>query len=431
MPVWEAGVRAQERRAATILHADLDAFYASVEQLLDPSLAGRPIAVGAGVVLAASYEARAYGVRAGMAGWMARRLCPGIRFVGGHFREYERLGDAVIEVLRDFTPVVERVSIDEAFCDVSGALHLFGPPGDIAAAIRGRVRTEIGLALSIGVARTKHLAKVASQVAKPDGLVVVDPERERAFLGPLPVALLWGVGPATEARLADVGIRTVGDLAGASTPVLERLLGRAAGAKLSARAVNVDPRRVVTTGRAASVGAQAALGRRTLEPDLLRTTLGYLSDRVGSRLRTARRAGRTVTVRVRFPGMRSVTRSITVPVAVSATLTLAEVATELAWTAVADHPAEGEVTLLAVSVANLVDEPALQLELPLGVHDRHRPGTTTGAARWSVDRSIDAVRSRFGRESVGYAGTVFSDLSGSGGVPDAFRELAERRLSDE
>src|SRR2546425_3028417 len=161
---------------ATILHADLDAFYASVEQLLDPSLMGTPIAVGGGVVLAASYEAKAYGVSAGMAGWRARRLCPGLRFVGGHFREYQRLGDEVIDVLRDYTPLVERISIDEAFLDVAGSVHLFGPPGDIAAIIRRRVRDEIGLPVSVGVARTKHLAKVASQVAKPDGLVVVGPE---------------------------------------------------------------------------------------------------------------------------------------------------------------------------------------------------------------------------------------------------------------
>src|SRR5438552_9717316 len=169
---------------ATILHADLDAFYASVEQLLDPHLRGRPVAVGGGVVLAASYEAKAFGVGAGMPGWRARRLCPGLRFVGGHFREYQRLGDEVIDVLRDYTPLVERISIDEAFLDVAGSVHLFGPPGDIAAIIRQRVRDEIGLPVSVGVARTKHLAKVASQVAKPDGLVVVQPERGLEFLHP-------------------------------------------------------------------------------------------------------------------------------------------------------------------------------------------------------------------------------------------------------
>jgi DNA polymerase IV len=184
---------------ATILHADLDAFYASVEQLLDQSLRGKPIAVGGGVVLAASYEARAFGIRAGMPGRRARELCPQLIFVGGHFQDYQRLGDAAIKVLNDFTPLVERISIDEAFADVAGCTHLFGPPAEIAAAIRHRVRAELGLPISVGVARTKHLAKIASQAAKPDGLMIVDPHAELDFLHALPVELMWGVGPATKA----------------------------------------------------------------------------------------------------------------------------------------------------------------------------------------------------------------------------------------
>src|SRR5437868_6597054 len=199
--------------AATILHADLDAFYASVEQLLDPSLRGRPLAVGGGVVLAASYEAKAFGVHGGMPGRKARELCPQLVFVGGHFGEYQRLGDAAIKVLGDFTPLVERISIDEAFADVAGCTHLFGTPAEIASAIRKRVRTELGLPISVGVARTKHLAKIASQVAKPDGLVVVDPETEIEFLHGLPVELMWGVGPATQGRLAKIGVLTIGQLA--------------------------------------------------------------------------------------------------------------------------------------------------------------------------------------------------------------------------
>src|ERR1700750_3343368 len=198
---------------ATILHADLDAFYASVEQLLDPSLRGKPIAVGGGVVLAASYEAKAFGVHGGMPGRKARELCPQLIFVGGHFSEFQRLGDAAIKVLGDFTPLVERISIDEAFADVAGCTHLFGTPAEIAVAIRRRVRSELGLPISIGVARTKHLAKIASQVAKPDGLVVVDPDNEIAFLHDLPVGLMWGVGPATKARLARIGVQTIGQLA--------------------------------------------------------------------------------------------------------------------------------------------------------------------------------------------------------------------------
>jgi DNA polymerase IV len=408
-------VAAPARGAATILHADLDAFYASVEQLLDPALANRPIAVGGGVVLAASYEARKVGVRAGIPGWRARALCPSIQFVGGHFREYQRLGDAVIRVFYDFTPLVERISIDEAFLDVAGAVRLFGSPTEIAAAIRRRVRSEIGLPVSIGVARTKHLAKVASQVAKPDGLVVVEQAAEQAFLDPLPVDLIWGVGPVTSARLAESGIRTVGDLAATGSPILEAVLGRAAGAKLAQLSANVDPRPVHEPARAKSVGAQSALGRRTVSPELLRETIGYLADRVAGRLRGAHQAGRTVTVRVRFTGLRSVTRSLTLPVPVSATLTLTEIGVQLARSALDDHPAEREITLLAVSVSNLRDQHSFQPELE----------NSTGDKRWGVDRSMDAVRDKFGRSAVGYATVVFS---GADRVPDEFRELAEKEL---
>jgi len=412
-------------RAATILHADLDAFYASVEQLLDPSLRGRPIAVGGSVVLAASYDARARGVQAGMAGWKARQLCPDLQFVGGHFDEYQRLGDQVIDVLGDFTPLVERVSIDEAFCDVAGALHLFGPPRDIGIAIRERVQREIGLPLSIGVARTKHLAKIASQVAKPDGLVVVEPDAERGFLEPLPVGLIWGVGPSSRERLAAAGIRTIGDLAEAPDAFMERLFGRAVGHKLVSLAANDDPRKVERRGKTASVGAQAALGRTRATPELLRSTFGHLADRVAGRLRAASRAGRTVTVRVRFPDFHSVTRSVTLPLGITSTLSLTELATELTQGALADHRDEPEVTLLAISVGNLTQAHALQLELPLGLDDEHRPGTAAGSARWRVDRAFDEVRDRFGRHSIGYATVVFSDAER---VPDAFRELAERHL---
>ncbi|MGH9094997.1 MAG: DNA polymerase IV [Acidimicrobiales bacterium] len=412
-------------RAATILHADLDAFYASVEQLLDPSLSSRPVAVGGGVVLAASYEARADGVRAGMPGWMARQLCPGIRFVGGHFREYQRLGDQVVAVFHDFTPQVERVSIDEAFLQVAGAVHLFGPPVEIAAAIRRRVRAEIGLPVSVGVARTKHLAKVASQVAKPDGLVVVQPEEESAFLDPLPVGLIWGIGPVTRDRLASLGIRTIGQLAATGSPILVHVLGAAAGSKLASLSANVDPRQVEKPRPAKSVGAQSALGRRAATPELLRETLGYLGDRVAGRLRRAQRAGRTITVRVRFTQMRSVTRSLTFPVAISSTLTVTEVATQLATATLADHPSERDITLLGVSVSNLAGEQSLQLEMPLSLDgELHRPGAPGGVARWAVDRSVDAVRAKFGDTAVGYASVVFSGVDR---VPEEFRELAEHR----
>ena len=244
-------------RRPTVLHADLDAFYASVEQLLDPTLRGKPVAVGSGVVLAASYEAKAFGVGAGMPAWRAKRLCPGLRFAGGHFGEYQRLGDQVMEVFRDFTPIVERVSIDEAFLDVAGSVHLFGQPAEIAAAIRRRVRIEIGLAVSIGIARTKHLAKVASQVAKPDGLIVVEPDRELQFLHPLPVELIWGVGPATRARLADTGIHTIGDLASTPGPLLQSLLGQVVGDKLGLLCSQPRP-------KAGRDGPSGVVGRRAI-----------------------------------------------------------------------------------------------------------------------------------------------------------------------
>jgi DNA polymerase IV len=409
---------------ATILHADLDAFYASVEQLLDPSLRGKAIAVGDGVVLAASYEARRCGVRAGMAGWAARKLCPNLRLVGGHFREYQRLANQVMQVFYDFTPLVERISIDEAFLEVKGATHLFGPPSRIAAEIRRRVRAEIGLPVSVGVARTKHLAKVASRVAKPDGVVVVEPWREREFLAPLPVGLIWGVGPVTEARLAGRGIRTIGDLTTVSSPVLQQLLGAASGAKLAALSANIDPRAIETARRAKSIGAQAALGARPATADVVGETIGYLTDRAGSRLRGAHRAARTLTVRIRFTGLRSVTRSVTLAAGLSSTLTLTNIGVQLASEALADHPTERQITLLGVSLSNLIEEPPLQLELPLALPDQGlRPGSIVGSARWGVDRSVDAIREKFGRKAIGYARVVFSGVDR---VPEEFRELAER-----
>src|SRR5690349_14097926 len=315
--------------SATILHADLDAFYASVEQLLDPSLRGKPIAVGGGVVLAASYEAKAFGVSGGMPGRRARELCPQLIFVDGHFREYQRLGDAAISVLGDFTPQVERISIDEAFADVAGCTHLFGTPAEIAGSIRRRVRTELGLPISVGVARTKHLAKIASQVAKPDGLVVVDPGNELAFLHDLPVDLMWGVGPATRARLAGIEVHTIGQLARLPGWSLERLLGRAAGEKLTALAWNRDPRQIKTHRRSHSAGAQSALGRKPAEESVFRPALLHLADRVATRLRASARPGRTVTVRVRFADMRAVTRAVTLDAPIPATSMLAEIAEEL------------------------------------------------------------------------------------------------------
>jgi DNA polymerase IV len=411
---------------ATILHADLDAFYASVEQLLDPSLRGKPIAVGGGVVLAASYEAKAFGIHSGMAGRRAQQLCPQLIFVGGHFKDYQRLGDAAMQVVGDFTPLVERISIDEAFADVAGCTHLFGQPSDIAKEIRRRVRAELGLPISIGVARTKHLAKIASQVAKPDGLVVVDPATELDFLHDLPVELMWGVGPVTTARLAEIGVLTIGQLAEMPGGSLERLLGRAAGEKLTALAWNRDPREIKPHRRARSAGAQSAIGRKPAEECVFRPTLRHLADRVGTRLRAKSRPGRTVTVRVRFADLRSVTRRVTLPASISATVILAEIAEDLVRAVLAHHPDEKTISLLAISVSNLEKHAVVQLELPLELEDEgRRPGTKRGMARWMADRAIDTIRDRFGWEAVGY-GSVALEISRS--VPDEFRELAEKDL---
>jgi DNA polymerase-4 len=411
---------------ATILHADLDAFYASVEQMLDPTLRGKPIAVGGGVVLAASYEAKAFGVYGGMPGRRARELCPGLIFVDGHFKDYQRLGDAAIKVLGDFTPLVERISIDEAFADVKGCTHLFGPPAEIARTIRRRVRDELGLPISVGVARTKHLAKIASQVAKPDGLVVVDPANELDFLHDLPVEMMWGVGPATRARLAAIGVTTIGELARTPGRSLTGLLGPAAGDKLAALAWNRDPRAIRTQPRAHSAGAQSALGKRPATQAVIRPTLRHLADRVGSRLRAKALAGRTVTVRVRFADLRSVTRALTLGAPIAATAILAEVAEDLVQGVLRDHPRERTISLLAISVSHLAKYEAVQMEFTLGLADeRRRPGSQRGAARFMADRAVDKIRGRFGWEAVGYASVA---LDKRRSVPDAFRELAEKEL---
>lgn len=411
---------------ATILHADLDAFYASVEQMLNPSLKGKPIAVGGGIVLACSYEAKKFGVRGAMSGREAKKLCPELIFVEGHFKEYQRLGDAAIAILDDYTPLVERISIDEAFADVAGTAHLFGPPLQVAQIVRRRVRDEVGLPISIGVARTKHLAKIGSQVAKPDGLCFIDPRTEFDFLHDLPVGLMWGVGPKTEARLAGIGVTTIGQLAATPGQSLERLLGPAASEKLKALSFNRDPRSIDMDRRARSAGAQAALGRKLPIPSVIRPTLRMLADRICSRLRAKSLAGRCVTVRVRFADMHAITRSLTLDAPVAATGTVTEIAEDLVATALSDHIGERYITLLAISVSHLAYQPVLQLELSMGLSgEARRPGTKRGASRWMADKAMDKVRDRFGWEAIGYGNVV---LEGVRSVPDGFRELAEKEL---
>lgn len=412
--------------AATILHADLDAFYASVEQLLDPSLRGKAIVVGGGVVLAASYEAKAYGVRGGMTGRKARELCPHLLFVPGRFSEYQRLGDAAIRIIGDFTPLVERLSIDEAFADVAGCERLFGPPLAIATEIRRRVREELGLPISIGVARTKHLAKIASQVAKPDGLLVVDPKKELAFLHDRPVDLMWGVGPVTNSRLAAIGVHTIGQLARMPGGRLERLLGHALGDKLSALAWNRDPRQIRTRHRAHSAGAQSALGRAPATEMVCKQTLWYLADRIGTRLRAKSLSARTVTVRVRFADLRSVTRSQTLTAPVCATAMIAEHAESLVRSVLFQYSEEKVVSLLGISASNLVTSPVVQMELSFASGDeKRRPGTKQGDARSAADKAVDKVRDRFGWKSIGYGAIGLGTLRS---VPDGFRRLAEKEL---
>ena len=410
----------------TILHADLDAFYASVEQLLDPGLRGKPIAVGGGVVLAASYEAKALGVQSGMSGRNARELCPRLIFVNGHFNEYQRLGDAAIKIVGDYTPLVERISIDEAFADVAGCTHLFGPPAEIARKIRRRVRIELGLPISVGVARTKHLAKIASQVAKPDGLVVVDPSIELAFLHDLPVELMWGVGPVTKLRLAEVGVHTIGQLAKLPGRSLERLLGAAAGDKLTALSWNRDPREINTHRRAGSAGAQSALGIKPAQERVFRPALRHLADRIGARLRARSLYVRTVSIRVRFADFRSVTRSVTFDTPISATTALAEIAERLVRGVLAQYPHKTEISLLGISVSHFTSDSDLQPALPLGLdHPGQRHGSERVAMRCAADLAVDTIRERFGWEAIGF-GSVMLNLPGA--VPDEFRELAEKEL---
>jgi len=368
---------------ATILHADLDAFYASVEQRDDPLLRGRPVIVGAGVVLAASYEARAHGVRTAMSGTTARRLCPQAIVVGPRMSAYSDASKAVYRVFDDTTPLVEGLSIDEAFLDVRGMERISGTPLEIAVQLRQKVRERVGLPITVGVARTKFLAKVASGVAKPDGLLVVPPDRELAFLHPLPVERLWGVGPVTSSRLGEQGITTVGEVARLGETALVSLLGRASGRHLHALAHNRDPRPVRVGRRRGSVGAQRALGRSAKSADAIDASLVGLVDRVTRRLRAAGRAGRTVVLRLRFDDFTRATRSHTLPHATAQTHSVLAVARGLLAAAMPTIEQRG-LTLVGVAVANLVDARTIQLELPF------EPDRT------ALDAAIDEVRLRFG-----------------------------------
>jgi DNA polymerase-4 len=373
---------------ATILHADLDAFYASVEQRDEPRLRGRPVIVGAGVVLAASYEAKAYGVRTAMTGSQARRLCPQAIVVPPRMSAYADASKAVYAVFEDTTPLVEGLSIDEAFLDVRGMRRISGTPTQIASRLRRDVRERIGLPITVGVARTKFLAKVASGVAKPDGLLVVPPGGELAFLHPLPVERLWGVGPVTATKLRNKGISTVGQVAQLGEGALVSMLGRAAGRHLHALAHNRDPRPVRVGRRRGSIGSQRALGRSPRRPEEIDAVVVGLVDRVTRRLRAARRVGRTVVLRLRFGDFSRATRSHTLPHATAHTQTILATARGLLATAMPMIERQG-LTLVGVAVANLHDDRAVQLILPF---DRH-----SGDA---LDAALDEVRMRFGAGAI-------------------------------
>lgn len=377
------------RHDASILHADLDSFFASVEQRDDPSLHGKPVIVGSGVVLAASYEAKAHGVRTAMNCAQALRLCPQAVVVPPRFEAYSEASRAVFAVFEDTTPLVEGISIDEAFLDVGGLRRVAGTPVEIAGALRRAVRDRVGLPITVGVARTKFLAKVASGVAKPDGLLVVPPDREDEFLHPLPVERLWGVGPRTAAKLHARGIRTVGDLARVGEGPLVTILGPHAGRHLHALAHHRDPRRVQRTPRRRSIGSQSALGRRRRTPEELDAVLVGIVDRVTRRMRAARRVGRTVTLRLRFDDFTRATRSHTTPAPTAATEAVLSVARALLAAAMPLVDERG-LTLLGLSVGNLTDKDApVQLGLPF---DRHAGG--------ALDHVLDDIRERFGSKAV-------------------------------
>lgn len=372
------------------LHADLDAFYASVEQRDDPALRGRPVIVGGGVVLAASYEAKRRGVATAMTGRAARRLCPDAIVVPPRMSAYSQASKDVFAIFGDTSPYVEGLSIDEAFLDVSGLRRVAGSPVEIAERLRRRVADEVGLPITVGIANTKFLAKVASGVGKPDGLLLVEPGNELAFLHPLPVERLWGVGKVTAAKLHDKGLQTVSDVARLDESVLVGLLGPGQGRQLHALAHNRDARRIRVGHRRGSIGSQQALGRARPDLDEAQVILLGLVDRVCQRMRRAERVGRTVTVRFRFDDFTRATRGRTLDEATNSTDPIRSAGRAIlrdAWSTVDER---GGVSLLGVSVSTLGDAHAVQLTLPLG--PRARP---------TVDAAFDAVRDKYGNAALG------------------------------
>ena len=384
-------------RQATILHADVDSFFASVEQRDDPRLRGRAVIVGSWVVLAASYEAKAFGIRTAMSGAQARRLCPHAVVVEPRMSAYSEASKALYEVFHDTSPVVEGLSIDEAFLDVSGMERMAGTPLEIAVRLRLDARERVGLPITVGVARTKFLAKVASGVAKPDGLLVVPPDRELAFLHPLPVERLWGVGAVTARKLHACGITLVGEVARLDEAALVALLGRGSGRHLHALARNRDPRPVQTGRRRRSIGSQRALGRSLRSPEAIDAALVGLVDRVTRRMRAAERVGRTVVLRLRFADYTRVTRSHTLPHATAQTQLILLTARGLLMTATPLIERQG-LTLIGIAVANLDDGLTTQLTLPFDDIDGR-----------ALDTALDTIRDRFGTGAITRAALLGRD----------------------
>ncbi|MDH3193042.1 MAG: DNA polymerase IV [Acidimicrobiia bacterium] len=385
-----ARIGKETRSEATILHADLDAFYASVEQRDNPELRGKPILVGGGVILAASYEAKRFGVKTAMSERKAKELCPQAIVVHPRFSAYTEASRAVFDVFDDTSPIVEGLSIDEAFIDVGGLGKIAGSPERIAAWLRAEVKDRVGLNITVGVARTKFLAKVASAVAKPDGLLVVDPSKETEFLYPLPVQALWGVGKVTAEKLNDCGLYTVGDVAAVRPDTLVSFLGKASGRHLYSLAHHQDPRRVETGKRRGSVGSQQALGRSKKTPDELESLLLGIVDRVMRRLRTGHRIGRTVVLRMRFDDFTRATRSRSLRWPTGTTEPVAAVALALLREAQPTIRAKGGLTLIGMSIANLSDDRVVQLTFPLA----------SLRQRGELDHALDDLRDRFGNRAI-------------------------------
>lgn len=376
------------RRA--ILHVDMDAFFAAVEVLDDPSLRGRPVIVGGtpegrGVVAAASYEARRFGVHSAMSAARARRLCPRGVFLRPRGRRYAEISAQIFAVFRDFTPMVEPLSVDEAFLDVTGCQRLFGPAAAIGRAIKDRVREEIGLIASVGVAPNKFLAKLASDLEKPDGFVVIEESEIAERLAPLPVSRLWGVGRVTEQALARRGVRSVCDLLACDPAALEVQLG-AAARTLRELAMGRDDRPVAPEGEQRSYGAEITFARDVQNAQELREALDELTERVGGRLRSDGLAARTVHVKARYPDFTTVTRAVTLPEPTALTTVLREAARDLL-----DRRLERRgrpLRLLGVSVSRL--EPVVRAQGELFGD----PGREKAA---EIDLLVDRVQDRFGR----------------------------------